>query len=307
MTMKRENYQFVSPFDGLKLDVIYKKADNSKALVVIAHGMAEHKERYEELTDFLALHAYDTLIYDHRGHGESILKSDDLGYFYDETAKGIVEDLSAILKSTKSADPAKPLYLLGHSMGSLLARVYLKHDSLPLSGLILSGAPGYNPLIDMALSLNRLMMKFKGPRYRSKLMQKLVFGNYQSGLKEESPNAWLSYNVANVAAYDENPKDGFIFTLNGFNNLFILLKECFDAEGYDVYNADMPILFMAGEDDPVIGSKEQLGKSRDFLANVGYHSIDFYTYPHMRHEIFNEYEHDLVFHDLLSWLNKQIT
>ena len=92
MNMERI-FKFESKQDGLELEGIYMEPENKKkAIIQIVHGMAEHKERYLPFMRYLCNQGYVVVIHDHRGHGQSIKHTDDLGYFYDETGTYIYLD-----------------------------------------------------------------------------------------------------------------------------------------------------------------------------------------------------------------------
>ena len=122
-----EKNKIKSACDELMLDVltIFPKGE-IKGIVQISHGMAEHKERYIPFMEFLSQNGYVTVIHDHRGHGKSIKAKKDLGYFYEEKAEYIVEDLHQITNFIKNKYPNQKVILLGHSMGSMLVRKYIK-------------------------------------------------------------------------------------------------------------------------------------------------------------------------------------
>ena len=86
-------------------------------------------------------------------------------------------------------------------------------------------------------------------------LNNLAFKSFYKGYAE--PNAWLSENPDNVTIYNNNPLCGFIFTTNGFINLLTLQKEAFNADNWHPRNPKLPILVMAGEDDPVIISERK--------------------------------------------------
>ena len=298
-----EKYKLNSPYDNLTLDILTCKAQSQKALFVIAHGMAEHKERYISFMEYLALKGYTSLIYDHRGHGQSVKNNDDLGYFNDESSDAIVDDLAMVIDDAKTRYSAQKVILLGHSMGSMVVRKYLQKHDEEIDALIVCGSPSYNPLSKMALLLIDIMKLFKGDRYRSHLIQNLAFGSYNKGIMGESENRWLSYNEENVKNYDENELDGFIFTLNGFKNLFTLMQDTYDKKDYEVKNDDLPILFIAGHDDPVIIDEEKFKGAVDFIKNLGYKNVQAILYPKMRHEILNESDNINVYEDIINWID----
>lgn len=298
-----QTYKITSKCDGLELDVLeVDPITPPKGIVQMAHGMAEHKERYLEFMNFLARHGYIAIIHDHRGHGKSIRSKEDRGYFYEEKAEYIVEDLHDITLSLKARYPKLPVYLFGHSMGSLVVRKYIKKYDKDIDKLIVCGSPSKNPLAPFAISLVNFVEKFKGDHHRSAFINNLAFNGYDKKFDENNPNCWLSENKDNVLEYNENENDGFIFTCNGFKNLFTLMKDVYDEKGWAKNHLDLPILFIAGANDPVIISKEDWRQAQVFLNQIGYKNIKGKLYANMRHEILNEIRKEDVMNDILHFL-----
>ena len=250
---------------------------------------------------YLCAQGFIVLIHDHRGHGESVIDKKDLGYFYDETSDFIVEDLHDVFNYVHSLYPDLPVYLFSHSMGTLVARKYLKKYDNTLSKLVLCGAPCANPLVDIAIGLAKLASSFSGGHNRNNLINNLVFGASDKMFKGERKNRWLSANDDNVIAYNEDPLCGFIFTNNGFLNLFRLLKDVFSPKGWLMQNGDLPILFIAGADDPVIGSLTKWQATQEDLIKHGYHNIQAIPYVGLRHEILNEKNKSQIYQDVLEF------
>lgn len=115
------------------------------------------------------------------------------------------------------------------------------------------------------------------------------------------PNSWLSENAENVTAYNDDELCGFVFTTNGFINLFKLQKGAFNAKDWNVSNENLPIFVIAGSDDPVIGSKEKFGKLVLFLKKLGYNNADATLYKNNRHEILNEKNKLEIYADVLNF------
>ena len=122
----REHLKIKSDFDQLPLDVIVLRPAHPKGIIQISHGMCEHKERYLDFMEYLYHLGYVCLIHDHRGHGQSVLKDEDLGYFYQDGDIGIVEDLHQLTLWIHQQYPDLPLYLFGHSMGSFSCKSLFK-------------------------------------------------------------------------------------------------------------------------------------------------------------------------------------
>lgn len=300
-----ERFKLLSSSDNLELDVVkLEPKDDIKGVVVFAHGMAEHKERYLDFMNFLSNHHYVTIINDHRGHGSSVKKKDDLGYFYDESSDFIVNDIHDVIKYAKDKYPNVPVILFGHSMGSLVVRKYIKQHDNSIDKLIVCGAPCDNPLKELALLITKIIKVFKGDHHRTSLVNTMAFSGNDKKFGGTLKNRWLSKNENNVKAYNANELDGYIFTTNGFINLFNLMIDTYNPKGWKLNNPELPILFIAGSDDPCIGSKDLWLKAQAFLKQCGYKNVDGILYQDMRHEILQEDNKEVVYNDVLNFLNQ---
>lgn len=301
--MERKDFTIESYADGLEINVVVMVPDSQiRGVVQFAHGMAEHKERYFDFMKYLAAAGFVAVIHDHRGHGESLRSTDDLGFFYDDTGVAVVEDLHQVAMAVQELFPQKPYILFGHSMGSLVARCYAKKYDSHLDKLILCGPPAKNPLVPVALWLTRQLERQKGSRHRSKLLRSLVLGPYDKAADKEVPNSWICCNREVVEEYNTNQLCGFNFTINGYLNLFSLLQETYSKKNWLLSKPDLPILFVAGALDPVIGGEKGWQESLDFMGQMGYTQIHAQLYQGLRHEILNEENRSLIFSDLLKWM-----
>lgn len=304
--MKREILTINSNCDKLPLSVaIFAPEGEVKGVVQFAHGMAEHKERYFGFMEYLAGKGYATIINDHRGHGASIKNPEDLGYFYDDSVTYIVEDTHQLTLYIKERYPNVPVCLFGHSMGSIVVRQYMKKYDEDINKLVACGAPGKNPAAGAAKLIISLQTKMKGDRYRSPIMYNLSVGGYAKAVPNaETECDWLSVNKENVKAYIEDPLCGFKFTLNGYKNLIGLLASIFEEKDWRVANKDMPIHFIAGSEDPVIGKESDWLESQNFLRKMGYNNVTGKLYEGLRHEILLEDSKEEVYEDVLEFLEK---
>ena len=300
--MDIRKHKLISEFDGLRLDVEEVVPDRIRGIVQISHGMAEHKERYEEFMKFLAEHDYMAVIHDHRGHGNSVNDLVELGYFYTEDIQGIIEDLHQITRWIKEQYPGLPIYLFSHSMGTLVARNYIKKYDSDIQKLILCGPPTKNAGAASALLMAKASRTMKGGMYRNRYIHNLAFKGYDKD--EKTVNNWLSTDIENVKEYNKNPLCGYVFTNNGFINLFQLMQEAFSTKGWEKNNLILPILMIAGEDDPVIQSKEKFEQLEQFLKELGYSDIKSKLYPGMRHELLNERNKEQVYQEILVFINE---
>jgi len=292
------NFTLTSDHDGLKLCVLTVLPDDGapRALLQLAHGMSEHKERYIPFMEFMAQNGVGCIINDHRGHGGSVKSRDDLGYFYKDGANGLLKDLNQITRYFKKEYPGLPLFLFGHSMGSLAVRAYRLEYEQDIDGLIVCGSPGRNPAADAGLMLLKLLKAIRGERHISKLFINMTTGGFQKKYKG-TDESWLSVNRENVAAFASSPLCGFPFTLNGYEALLTLMKNAYAPK--EAINTGLPVHFISGADDACAPDKKGFDEAVAHMKGCGYLHVTSKQYPGMRHEILNETERQVVFGDIL--------
>ncbi len=303
--MKKNYFTVSSASDHTPLSVMEMIPDQVDGVMQLVHGMAEHKERYLPFMYYLARHNIATIIHDHRGHGYTATNEEELGFFNEENAQYIVEDVNDIYKIMKAQFPDVPYTLFGHSMGSLVVRKYLQQYDDQIDRLIVCGAPGNNPLVDYGLLLVEKLEKRYGKHHRSKIVTSLSTGMYDRKFEGKQKNRWISADEDNVRAFNSHEKDAFTFTLNGYKNLFQLVKDVYDPENWKKANVNMPVLFIAGEDDPVILSTEKWIEAQRFLKAQGYKNVKGILFEGMRHEILNEKNKDLVYRHILEFVQER--
>ena len=310
---KEKRWIHESRTDGLKLSVLCIEPDNvkeAKGIVQLVHGMNEYKERYIPFMEFLALNGYITVIHDNRGHGDSIKYKEDLGYMYEGGYVALVRDaheitvkIKAYAKKVTGRD--LPLTLFGHSMGSLIVRCYLRKYDGDISKLIVCGCPSKKPGMKAGVMIIRGLEKKKGERYRSDFISGLVMGAYEKRFKDDGiAHAWVNSDLKSVARYNADPKCNYCFTLNGYENLVKLTMLTYKEGGHKMQNPMLPIFFYSGADDPCANSVKDFEDAMDFLKEQGYCNVRGVMYPGMRHEILNEPEHDVVFEDMLKFIEE---
>ena len=280
--------------------------ENPKAAVVLVHGMAEHKKRYFPFMTWLSEQGFACVITDLRGHGADV-PADDLGYFGKKGNELLIEDTLEVVRWTKSQYPGLKVFLFGHSMGSLIVRCFAKKFDAQIDGRVVCGSPSKNSAAGPGIILTQLIGLFKGKRYRSPLLEKLSTGAYEKRFAAEGlTNAWLSTNKANVQAYNNDPLCGFRFTANGYQGLMRLMQDTYDPDDWTVANPALPVHFIAGSEDPCIGSIKQFSEAVSFFRSRGYKTVTSKIYPGMRHEILNELGKEEVWRDVVavleSWL-----
>lgn len=272
-----------------------------KGVIQFVHGMCEVKERYDKIIKLFNNQGYICVISDLRGHGENVTFPKDLGYIGEDGVNLMVEDIHAVTVYIKNNFPDLPIILMSHSMGALLSRVYAKRYDDDLDMLVLLGCPSAKRLRYVGVGLTAMMAMFGDDRNTSKILDKLVLGDFEKKYKNEGANAWICSDRKVIESYSRNSKCGFSFTINGYNVLCKLMCEAFSARGWDMKNPDLRIVILAGADDPCIIDEKRFKSSVDIMKKVGYKNVASRLYKGMRHEILNEPEFMKVINDILSY------
>ncbi len=301
--MEKKEFSIKSECDGLALSVAMFVPDGDiKGIFQISHGMSEHKIRYYEFMEYLTGHGFVTVIHEHRGHGGSVRDAEDLGYFYENKAEFIVEDVHQVTCYVKERYPNQKVILFGHSMGSMVVRKYIKKYDDEIDKLIVCGSPSKNPMAGMGVQIAKVLQVFKGERHRSNFIQNMAFAAYNRNIENPvSKSDWICVNREMVQKYDDDPLCGFIFTLNGFQNLFRMMSDIYQKKGWKLGNQKLPILFVAGSEDPVITNEKKWWESQEFLKNIGYQDVTGKLYQGLRHEILNEKNRMEIYQDILEF------
>lgn len=300
-------FSIASHHDNLQLSVLAVCPEKPKAVVQMAHGMCEHKERYLSFMRFLAAHGYAAFLNDHRGHGESVLDQADLGYFYDGGARALIDDMHLLTEHIRGEYPSLPIALFGHSMGSLAVRCYTKRYDKEISSLIVCGSPSANAFTGVMKKFDDLLIRTKGDRARSDVINTVFSGAFEARFRSEGiENAWLSSDRSVSEAYNADPLCHFTFTLNGYKALLDLLTDTYSDVGWKMENPRLPIRFLSGANDPCMVSRSAFARSVDHMRKVGYTNVSSRLFEGMRHEILNETEKESVYADILDFLEKTL-
>lgn len=300
--MKIEN--IVSEKDKLKLEAaILEPKIKPKGIIQISHGMSEHKERYYEFMKYLSENGYICVIHDHRGHGASVKSKSDLGYFYTEDINYIIEDLYQVTKYVKEKYPNLKINLFAHSMGTLVARGYLKKYDDKIDKLILSGSPTENKMTFLGLIIAKFLNIFYKKNKPNKLLNNITFGNYNKNIKNK--NGWICLNEDSVKKYNKDELCGYIFTTNGFINLYKLMINSFKKNNWNMKNKNLPIYIIAGMNDKVIQNEKKFKSLIKFMTDRGYKNVKSKLYENMRHEILNEKNNKIVYKDILNFIEDE--
>lgn len=270
------------------------------AVLQMCHGMVEYIDRYHEFADFLTKHGVYVVGHDHLGHGKSVVSQEKLGFFHETDGNAyVIADIQQLRMQTAKKYPGVPYFIMGHSMGSFLVRQYLGLYSGGLSGAIIMGT-GEQPslVVNAGKLVCKIIAAIKGWDYRSKFVNNLAVGAYEKKMGA----AWLSKNPENVKKYHEDPLCGFVFTVNAYYHMFSGIAKMNQQEKEGKAAKSLPLLFVAGKDDPVGNYGKGVENVYNKYKKCGYQDVQLKLYEEDRHEILNEEDKDVVFQDILAWL-----
>lgn len=308
--MKQEVYVFPSSNGKWKVSAMIFTPDEGTAIrgvVQLSHGMCEYVGRYQPLAEELCGAGYVFCGGDHLGHGATaLLNREKLGYFGPRgSRKFLAEDLELLRREVSGRYPGAPYFLLGHSMGSFIARLYAERFGKNLTGLILSGTAGGNPALGFGKLLARSLEAVNGPRYVSKKVYQLANGGFSSAVPNaRTPVDWLSKDPEICARYLRDPLCAFSFTVSAYYELFSMIQECNRAGWYRAMPKELPVWLLSGEQDPVGAMGAGPREVHQKLSEAGCRDVELKLYPQGRHELFNDLEKEEAKADLIAWMER---
>lgn len=275
-----------------------------RAVVQIVHGIAEYVERYDDFANYLNSLGIMVVAEDHMGHGKSIGTEGVQGYFHGGWFSA-VEDTYHLTQLTMQAYPGIPYVLFGHSMGSFMARTILaKYPDSGISAAVICGT-GWQPaaLLAAAIPLCSLVCKVSGEEKPSDMLQNLVFGSYNKHVEHpRTPYDWLSRDDKIVDAYIADPLCGFTASAGQLRDMLTGIHYIEQADTLAAMRKDLPVLFIAGGEDPVGAYGEGVKQTAEAFKRAGMENVSTKIYPMCRHEILNEINKTEIYEDVAKWM-----
>ncbi len=306
--MKREFY-FTSKDEMTQIHAIeWKPQGRVKGVVQLCHGMVEYIDRYHDFAEFLSQNGYYVVGHDHLGHGKSISNSEQLGFFHETNGNEyVIGDIHQLRIRTEEMYPNVPYFILGHSMGSFLVRQYLGFYGAGLTGVIIMGTGNQpNVLLSAGKAICKLTALFKGWNCRSALVDSMAAGGYNKAFEKETDGSnWLSRNPENVSKYKNDLLCGYMFTVNAYYHMFSGMIQMNDQEKAGRIPRSVSVAIVSGKEDPVGDFGKGVRKVYKRYKLMGVQDVKMRLYENDRHEILNELDREVVFQDLLMWLDKR--
>ncbi len=280
-----------------------------RGVVQLSHGISEYVARYDHYARFLAENGFVVLGNDHLGFGGTVTTPEELGYPGKPGAwLHMVDDLYTVCQYGKRTYPDLPYVLLGHSMGSFLARSFLIRYPQEVDGCILSGTgQEASAVVRSGSLLVKLLRRLKGGTSHLPLIQTLCFGTYNNKVPNpRTSNDWLSRDAAQVDAYNADPLCGMTTSTAMADELLFGLQYIWKGSNLKQMNRSTPLYLYAGDQDPVGQYGKGVQRVAERFRSLGCQSVTVRLYPDGRHEMHNEYNRSEVYADTLAWLTTLI-
>lgn len=294
--------QFINSY-GNEVHFLSYPAVDEKAVVVIAHGMAEHPQRYENLAYYLNNNNISVHAIYHIGHGKH---AKILGHMADGEFNMCVSNINELVELVRN-ESNKKVYLLGHSMGSFMSQLYItKYDNI--DGLILSGSSCSNIILKAGYGLSKIVCAFsKDTSKPSNFMNNLSFGSFNKQFKNAKTKFdWLNQDEVEVLKYVNDPYCGFVCSQSFYKNFLRVYVDIAKKENLLKINKNLPMLILGGSKDPVSANGKGLEKLYKQYIKLNLTDVTLKIYQDDRHEIYLETNKDEVYNDTLEFLNKRI-
>lgn len=281
-----------------------------KGVFHLVHGSLEHAYRYKHVAEKLVQNGYVVYASDLRGHGKTVKEGGPFFYFSDQKNgwKLTVDDINLINNTIKIDYPETPIFLFGHSMGSFLVRDYMIYYGDKIEGVILSGSGVGVPAIQIAVTLfAKIVILFKGQKYKSPLLHKLVYGTLDNMVTgHQVKGDFISRDLKEVEKYQNDPFCNPTCTTQYAHDMLKNTTKINKKNQYKKCIFRNPLYIMSGGEDPVGGKGKGVKIMSDLYKKSGIKDITLKVYPDSRHELVNELNKDEVINDMISWLDTKI-
>ncbi|MBU1048701.1 lysophospholipase [Candidatus Bipolaricaulota bacterium] len=252
---------------------------NPKAVVILSHGLAEHSSRYTNVAEHLISHDYSVCGLDHIGHGKSTGTRVFVRRFSDYT-----DVFAAYVHHVRNTFPGLPLFLYAHSVGALIATLYLLDLDVDLSGVVFSG-----PCVKVPSNVSSMTVFLA--KALSRIAPKL-------GLSAVDASG-ISRDPKEVQAYIDDP---LVYNGKTTARLACELLKAMARVPLEAGSIMLPAFIVHGGEDRIVDPEG----AQMLHAALGSKDKTLTIYDGLYHEIHNEPEHPQVLADISAWLDAHL-
>jgi alpha-beta hydrolase superfamily lysophospholipase len=285
------------------------RADGAaKGVLQVIHGMAEHSARYDRMARALNSAGYAVFSHDLPGHGPHA-DARTRGHFADRRGWRVaINSIREVQRLAQRELPGKPLFMLGHSMGSYLLQHFVADSGNALAGAVFSATSGdLGALRSVGLNLIRLEAAIYGIRHPSAVGERLSFRTFNRRFKPaRTPFDWLSRDPSEVDKYVADPHCGYRVSTGVWIELLQVGGQLVAPNRLRRIPKALPVFIIAGEHDPACGGERGPRALERKYQQVGLRDVTVRIYPEARHELFNDTCREEVTGDLVAWLDRHL-
>ena len=279
-------------------------AEKAKANLVFITGMQEYSMRYADMANWMNKNGINVWVLDHLGQGENAASVNDQQKWPEGAFDKIVEGLHFTIALAK--ENGLPTTQAGHSMGSFMTQARLERYPLDADKTLIVGSNGGQAgLMKMGYFLAKMLVNDKNWDEPNNFLTNLGLGGYAKAIKDRKTDLdWLSYNEENVKKYIADPYCGHPNTSGFWKEFLKGMRLIWTKKEMEKVSKDEKIFITSGEEDPVGQNGKGLRWLEKAYKDLGVKGVELKLYPHMRHEIHNEDDHELVYQDWLNFILK---
>ena len=297
------NYSLLGADGNIELKGFNWKIKNPTYNLIIVTGMEEYAGRYDEFARYLNNYGFNVVCLDHYGQGQTAEEISCLGKTIRNAFSFSVENIHALANKLKEEN-GLPVYVMGHSMGSFITQSYIQKYSNDVEKAIIMGSNGPNAktLFKLGALLTKIMVNDRNWNKPGTFFANLSFNGYKKHFPQ-SEFAWLSKNEENVKEYSSCKYCGYGSSNGFYYELLNGNAKLFNKKNIQNIRKSMPILVIAGEDDPVGAFGKGPRELEKMYKNAGINNVSLILYPTLRHEILNEDIKKDIYKDILDFLH----
>ena len=295
-----KNYLEFTAKDNEKIKYLEWKVQDPKLCVEIVHGMRDHSMRYDEFAKFLNQNQISVYALDLRGHGMSAIDKEHLGLVPKSNAwMKMVDDIDVLNSIIRKENPGKKLALIGHSMGSILARTYAYKFGDYIDKMILLSSVKSPAFLNKIFKffLNILISK-EGYDYKNDSLNEKSYDFMSKDIRDDK----LTSDAEERAKFLQDEFCIFKYSNGFFKMLISGVDKASRRENLNYIPKDLPIYLFSGKKDPLSNFEQGVKELYGLLRSVGIENLELIEYDNLKHELLHDIEKEKVFQDILKAL-----
>lgn len=269
-----------------------------KGIIQIVHGLGEMADYYEDFAEKMNESGYDVYLNEARGHGRTKVSANSANVFSD-----MVKDIFELTLLIKSTHKGLPVFLLGHSMGSILAQIYVKEYAEYIAGVILTGIPYINNVNALLETAEKEIAKNGADTPSVDTFVQLFADVNKQFEPVDSLLDWITSDKIKIQQYEKLPSTNVLYSNQFYKSFLLAVKNTQNPSFLNTVRKDLPVILLSGGKDAVSENGEYTVKKHNDLYLCGFKKLDYAIYEEMRHSILQEINRNLVEKDILRWIN----